>query len=100
MATSTIARLFPHRWALEATPFTKPSTFRDGDIDGELYTERYTRGNIKGKCKDCEAKRTFHPFTGGLNLTSSYAPVTDPMIGPAPVLAGIPEGEAIAATLA
>lgn len=100
MATSTIARLFPHRWVLEPMPFTKPSTFRDGDIDGELYSERYTRGNVRGRCRDCRRVKTFHPFTGGLNLTSSYAPVSEPMVSPAPVLAGIPEGEPIAATLA
>jgi len=71
-----------HRWALEATPFTKPSPFREGDIDGELYTERYTRGNIKGVCKDraCSQHRTFHPFSGGLNLTGSYSPVGEPML--------------------
>ena len=100
MATSTIGRLFPHRWALEPMPNTKPSPFRDGDIDGELYSVRYTRGNVKGKCIDCKAVKTFHPFTGGLALTNSYAPVDEPMLSPAPVYNGIPEGEAIAATLA
>ena len=81
MATSTIARMFPHRWALERMPYTKPSPFRDGDIDGELYSERYTRGNVLGHCKDCGIRRMFHPFTGGLSLTSSYAPVSAPMMG-------------------
>lgn len=67
MATSTIARMLPHkhRWALEPMPYTKPSPFRDGDIDGELYSERYTQGNIKGRCRDCGAGRKFHPFTAG-----------------------------------
>lgn len=113
MATSTIARLFPHRWVLEAMPFTKPSTFRDGDIDGELYSARYTRGNIRGRCKDCRRVKTFHPFSTpagdlarrigfshGPSLTGAYAPVSEPMLSPSPVYTGIPEGEPVAATLA
>lgn len=89
-----------HHWIVEPMPFTKPSAFRDGDIDGELYSERYTRGNLKGRCQDCKATRIFHPFTGGLNLTSAYAPVQNQMMIPTEVYHGIPEGEAIAATLA
>jgi hypothetical protein len=103
MDTSTIARLpaHKHHWILEPATQTKPSPFfGDGDCDGELYTERYTRGNIEGVCKDCGERRTFHPFTYGLSLTRSYAPVQDPMAGAAPVEHGIPEGEAPAATLA
>lgn len=84
MATNTIAQMFrhKHRWVLEHMPYTKPSPFKDGDIDGELYSERYTRGNIKARCKDatCKARRTFHPFSGGLNLTGSYSPVGEPML--------------------
>lgn len=102
MATSTIARLMAHkhRWLIEPVTQTKPSPFRDGDIDGELYTDRLTRGNLKGKCQDCSLTRTFHPFSGGLNLTGNQAPVGDPMLTPTPVYVGIPEGESIAATLA
>ena len=102
MATSTIARNFAnkHTWLIEPVVLTKPSPFRDGDIDGELYTARYTRGNLKGKCRDCKATRMFHPFSGGLNLTGNYAPVGEPMLSPTPVLTGIAAGEPNAATLA
>ncbi len=78
MVTSTIAH--KHHWALEAAPYTKPSPFRDGDCDGELYTERYTRGNIKGRCKDCGTRRTFHPFAGAPNLARRIGSLHAPMM--------------------
>ena len=89
-----------HNWIVEPVTQTKPSPFRDGDIDGELYTPNARRGNLKGACRKdgCTANRLFHPFTrtGETQdrnmralLTGSYAPVTDPMIAVKPILAGI-----------
>lgn len=95
MATSTIGRLYAHRhvWTIEAVTQTKPSPFRDGDIDGELYTDRFTRGNLRGKCRTCPAVKTFHPFSvpeghAGENmqalLTGSRGPMIDPMLAVKP----------------
>ena len=51
-----------HRWALEPCLQSREEIV-GGEYDGELYTERLTRGNITGICKDadCRAERTFHP---------------------------------------
>jgi hypothetical protein len=73
MATSTIA--CKHHWILEPAAQTKPSPFSDGDIDGELYTERYTRGNIAGRCKDCGERRTFQGVINGEPVPHTLPPV-------------------------
>ncbi|KKN84385.1 hypothetical protein LCGC14_0288470 [marine sediment metagenome] len=54
-----------HRWALEPCLQSRRRIV-GGEYDGELYTERLTRGNIEGVCKDagCQESRTFHPFAG------------------------------------
>ncbi len=69
MATHT------HRWALESCLQSRRRIV-GGEYDGELYTERLTRGNIAGVCTDadCREERVFHPFKGTDGLTGSVAP--------------------------
>lgn len=50
-----------HKWLLEPCLQTHPSINPD-EIDGELYTERNTRGNILAAC-ECGRERKFHPFS-------------------------------------
>jgi hypothetical protein len=48
-----------HRWTIEPATMTRKLT--SGDIDGELYTARATRGNLAGDCK-CGDVRQFAPL--------------------------------------
>lgn len=75
-----------HCWLVEPCLQSKPSAFKDGEIDGELYTARCTRGNLRSECKGCGAQRRFHPFTGRAVLSGSIAPVFDLMLAVKPEL--------------
>jgi hypothetical protein len=64
-----------HVWTIE--PATQSRVRGDGEVDGELYTPRCTRGNLRGECKTCGAERQFHPFASGALLSGSLAPAFD-----------------------
>lgn len=36
-------------------------------VDGELYTDRYTRGNLRSRDMDTGDTFLLHPFTGGFS---------------------------------
>ena len=52
----------PRRIRLEPCLQTRPSIMGNGEIDGELYTERWTRGNIRGYVVGTGERLVLHPF--------------------------------------
>ena len=65
-----------HRWSIEPCTQSRERVVGEG-IDGELYTPDCRRGNLRGECAGCGARRLFHPFTGGAALYGSIAPAFD-----------------------
>ena len=70
-----------HRWIIEPATQTKPIAF-SGLPDGELYTDRLTRGNLQGVCRDCREQKVFHPFSGCADIYGSRGQyvVSDPAL--------------------
>jgi hypothetical protein len=73
-----------HNWVIE--PATQSRRMDSGEVDGELYTPRCTRGNLHGECR-CGAERRFHPLAGGALLFGSIAPAFDLALAVKPELA-------------
>ena len=61
----------PSRRRIRIEPMTQTRKLypeiKNSVVDGELYTSRYTRGNLRARDMDTRVTFLLHPFAGGFS---------------------------------